>query len=61
MDRLDYLKRDSFFTGVSEGAIGYDRILKMLTVHNGELMVEEKGIYSIENFLKLGLAEYMTG
>ena len=48
---MDYLTRDSFFTGVSEGAIGYDRILKMLTVHNGELMVEEKGIYSIEKFL----------
>ena len=45
------LHRDSFFTGVTEGVIGYDRILKMLTVHNGELMVEEKGIYSIEKFL----------
>jgi HD superfamily phosphohydrolase len=51
MDRMDYLSRDSFFTGVSEGVIGYDRILKMLTVHNGELMIEEKGIYSIEKFL----------
>jgi len=51
MDRMDYLTRDSFFTGVSEGVIGYDRILKMLTVNNGELMVEEKGIYSIEKFL----------
>lgn len=51
VDRLDYLTRDSFFTGVNEGVIGYDRILKMLTVHNGELMVEEKGIYSIEKFL----------
>ena len=51
MDRLDYLTRDSFFTGVSEGVIGYDRILKMLTVHDGELMVEEKAIYSIEKFL----------
>src|SRR5450631_984671 len=50
-DRLDYLARDSFFTGVSEGVIAHDRILKMLTVHNGELMVEEKGIYSIEKFL----------
>ena len=50
-DRLDYLARDSFFTGVSEGAIAHDRILKMLTVHNGELMVEEKAIYSIEKFL----------
>jgi hypothetical protein len=51
MDRMDYLTRDSFFTGVSEGVIGYDRILKMLTVHNGELMVEEKAIYTIEKFL----------
>ncbi len=51
MDRMDYLTRDSFFTGVSEGVIGYDRILKMLVIHNGELMVEEKGIYSIEKFL----------
>jgi HD superfamily phosphohydrolase len=51
VDRMDYLTRDSFFTGVNEGVIGYDRILKMLTVHNGELMVEEKGIYSIEKFL----------
>ena len=51
VDRMDYLTRDSFFTGVNEGVIGYDRILKMLTVYNGELMVEEKGIYSIEKFL----------
>jgi len=51
VDRLDYLQRDSFYTGVSEGVIGYDRILKMLTVNNGDLMVEEKGIYSIEKFL----------
>jgi HD superfamily phosphohydrolase len=51
VDRMDYLTRDSFFTGVSEGVIGYDRILKMLVVHDGELMVEEKGIYSIEKFL----------
>ncbi|ATL47121.1 phosphohydrolase [Chitinophaga caeni] len=51
VDRMDYLNRDSFFTGVSEGVIGYDRILKMLTVRNGELMVEEKGIYSVEKFI----------
>lgn len=51
VDRLDYLNRDSFFTGVAEGVIGYDRIIKMLTVHNGELVVEEKGIYSVERFL----------
>ena len=51
VDRMDYLNRDSFFTGVSEGVIGYDRIIKMLTVHEGVLMVEEKGIYSTEKFL----------
>ena len=51
VDRMDYLTRDSFFTGVNEGVIGYDRILKMLIIKNGELMVEEKGIYSIEKFL----------
>ena len=51
VDRMDYLNRDSFFTGVAEGVIGYDRILKMLTVQDGELMVEEKAIYSIEKFL----------
>jgi uncharacterized protein len=51
VDRMDYLTRDSFFTGVSEGVIGYDRILKMLAVKDGDLMVEEKGIYSIEKFL----------
>lgn len=51
VDRMDYLTRDSFFTGVSEGVIGYDRIIKMLVVNNGELMVEEKAIYSIEKFL----------
>ncbi|HVB03085.1 MAG TPA: HD domain-containing protein [Chitinophagaceae bacterium] len=51
VDRMDYLNRDSFYTGVIEGVIGYDRIIKMLTVHKGELMVEEKGIYSIEKFI----------
>ena len=51
VDRMDYLTRDSFFSGVSEGVIGYDRIIKMLIVQDGELMVEEKGIYSIEKFL----------
>lgn len=51
VDRMDYLNRDSFYTGVSEGVIGYDRIINMLTVHDGELMVQEKGIYSIEKFL----------
>jgi HD superfamily phosphohydrolase len=51
MDRLDYLRRDSFFTGVSEGVIGSDRIIKMLHVVNDELAVESKGIYSIEKFI----------
>lgn len=51
MDRMDYLRRDSFFTGVTEGTIGSDRIIKMLTIENDELVVEEKGIYSIEKFL----------
>ncbi len=51
VDRMDYLSRDSFFTGVAEGVISYDRILKMLVVKNVELMIEEKGIYSIEKFL----------
>jgi HD superfamily phosphohydrolase len=51
MDRLDYLKRDSFFTGVSEGVISSDRIIKMLNVANDQLAVEAKGIYSIEKFI----------
>lgn len=51
MDRLDYLQRDSFFTGVSEGVIGSERIITMLNVVDGRLVVEEKGIYSIENFI----------
>lgn len=51
MDRLDYLRRDSFFTGVPEGSIGSARIIKMLNLKNEELVVDEKGIYSIENFL----------
>ena len=51
MDRLDYLRRDSFFTGVTEGNIGSARIIKMLNVVDDELVVDAKGIYSIENFL----------
>lgn len=50
-DRMDYLNRDSFFTGVSEGVISFDRIIKMLHVVDNELVVESKGIYSIEKFL----------
>ncbi|MBS1782581.1 MAG: HD domain-containing protein [Bacteroidetes bacterium] len=51
VDRMDYLNRDSFYTGVSEGVIGYDRILQMLTVKNNELMVEEKAVQSVEKFI----------
>jgi hypothetical protein len=51
MDRLDYLKRDSFYTGVSEGVISTDRIISMLTLHEDNLAVEEKGIYSVEKFI----------
>jgi HD superfamily phosphohydrolase len=51
MDRMDYLNRDSYFTGVHEGVIGYDRIIKMLNVVDNQLVVEEKGIYSVEKFL----------
>lgn len=51
MDRMDYLNRDSFYTGVSEGVIGSDRIIEMLNVHDGQLVLEEKGIYSIEKFI----------
>ena len=51
MDRMDYLNRDSFFTGVSEGVISFDRIIKMLNVVDDHIAVEEKGIYSIEKFL----------
>ena len=51
LDRMDYLNRDSFFTGVSEGVISFDRIIKMFNVVDDHLVIEEKGIYSIENFL----------
>lgn len=51
MDRLDYLSRDSFYSGVSEGIIGAARIIKMLNIHNDQLVIEAKGIYSIEKFL----------
>jgi HD superfamily phosphohydrolase len=51
LDRMDYLNRDSFFTGVSEGVISFDRIIKMLDVVDDQLVVEEKGVYSIEKFL----------
>ena len=51
MDRLDYLKRDSFYTGVAEGNINAERLITMLNVVEGELVVEEKGVYSVEKFL----------
>ena len=51
MDRLDYLNRDSFFTGVSEGVISSERIIKMLEIYNDELVIQDKGIYSIEKFI----------
>jgi len=51
VDRLDYLKRDSFFTGVSEGVISTERIIKMMDVANDQLVIEAKGIYSIEKFI----------
>ena len=51
MDRLDYLKRDSFYTGVSEGSINSERLISMLNVVEDKLVVEEKGIYSVEKFI----------
>ena len=51
MDRADYLKRDSFYTGVAEGNVNSERLITMLNVINDRLVVEEKGIYSVEKFL----------
>lgn len=51
MDRMDYLKRDSFYSGVAEGNINSERLIQMINVHNDVLVVEEKGIYSVEKFL----------
>lgn len=51
LDRLDYLRRDSFFTGVSEGAVGINRILKTMRVFKGNIVIEKKGIYAIENYI----------
>ena len=51
MDRLDYLKRDSFYTGVNEGNIGVERIINMMNVVDDKLVIEEKGVHSIEKFL----------
>ena len=51
MDRLDYLRRDSFYTGVTEGAVNSERLLTMLNVHNDQLVIDAKGIYSVEKFI----------
>lgn len=59
MDRLDYLKRDSFFTGVSEGAVGIDRILKTMRVFKGNVVIEKKGIYAVENYILSRRLMYM--
>ena len=61
MDRLDYLSRDSFFTGVQEGIVGSDRIIKMLAVKENHLVVEEKGIYSIEKFFDCSSFDVLAG
>lgn len=58
VDRLDYLKRDSFYTGVSEGNVNTQRIISMMNVANGELVIDDKGIYSIENFLTARMFMY---
>ena len=51
VDRLDYLIRDSYFTGVHEGVIGYDRLIEMMDVADDSLVIEQKGIYSVEKFI----------
>ncbi|MCC5932742.1 MAG: HD domain-containing protein [Candidatus Cyclonatronum sp.] len=58
-DRLDYIKRDSFYTGVLEGSIGIDRIIKTLRVHNGSIVIEKKGIYAVENYIMARRFMYM--
>lgn len=59
IDRLDYLKRDSFFTGVSEGSVGINRILKTMRVINGNVVIEKKGIYAVENYILSRRLMYM--
>lgn len=59
LDRLDYLKRDSSLTGVYEGSVGIDRILKTMRVHNGRIVIEKKGIYAIENYILSRRLMYM--
>src|SRR5690625_7794144 len=59
IDRLDYLKRDSFFTGVSEGSVGINRILKTMRVFKGNMVIEKKGIYAVENYILSRRLMYM--
>lgn len=59
LDRLDYLRRDSFFTGVSEGTVGINRILKTMRVFNGNIVIEKKGIYALENYIIARRLMYM--
>lgn len=59
LDRLDYLKRDSVFTGVYEGSVGIDRILKTMRIHKGNVVIEKKGIYAIENYILARRLMYM--
>lgn len=59
LDRLDYLKRDSFFTGVYEGSVGIERILKTMRVFKGRIVIEKKGIYAIENYILARRLMYM--
>ena len=61
MDRLDYLRRDSFFTGVIEGSVGSERIIRMLNVVDDRLVIDEKGIYSLEKFLIARQAYVLAG
>jgi len=59
LDRLDYLRRDSFFTGVSEGTVGINRILKTMRVFKGNIVIERKGIYAVENYIIARRLMYM--
>ncbi|MGN8225002.1 HD domain-containing protein [Gracilimonas sp. BCB1] len=59
LDRLDYLRRDSFFTGVSEGTVGINRILKTMRVFKGNIVIEKKGIYAVENYIIARRLMYM--
>ena len=61
VDRLDYLTRDSFYTGVSEGIVGLERIIEMLNVENDQLVIDEKGIYSVEKFIVAQKTDVLAG